>query len=78
MESSAIADSATRLDLPMLTVRMISDGLYESIPGIFTGRPRINEIPAAVGFAVRMLSLTRKLADRLEAVVRDIGNESET
>jgi adenosylhomocysteine nucleosidase len=71
MESESIARVCRRTNTPLLTVRMISDGINESIPEIFVRKkaPRVGELAEAIHFAGRMLRLTCKLADRLESVV---------
>jgi adenosylhomocysteine nucleosidase len=71
MESESIAGVCRRTNTPLLTVRMISDGINENIPEIFIRRkaPRAGELGDAIRFAIRMLRLTGKLADRLESVV---------
>jgi len=55
-----------------VTARMISDAMDEAIPAVFTHQKvsRLNDLHGATGFAARMLRLTGKLADRLEALVK--------
>jgi len=67
MESAAIAGVCDRHRLPLITVRMISDGRDEAIPAIFTGGKvrHLRDAVAAVRFVLRMLRLTRLLADQL-------------
>jgi len=74
MESKAIAEVCQRTNTPLITVRMISDGINETIPSVFIRKklPRVAEVGEAVRFVVRMLRLTGKLADRLEEVVRSV------
>jgi nucleoside phosphorylase len=71
MESEIIAALCRRKQISLVTARMISDAIDETIPGIFLGKKvsRINDLSHAVVFAARMLRLTEKLADRLEALV---------
>jgi uridine phosphorylase len=68
MESAALAKLGEQLGLPVLTVRMISDKTVEAIPALFRGESRRSPraLTEAIFFAVRMLKLTRMLADRLE------------
>jgi adenosylhomocysteine nucleosidase len=71
MESETIAGLGRRKGISLVTARMISDAIDEPIPAIFTQKKvsRLSDVQGAVGFAVRMLQLTGKLADRLEALV---------
>ena len=72
MESEAIAELCRRQGLRLVTARMISDGIDEAIPEVFTRRKlsRLSDLGHAAIFAARMLRLTVELADRLEALVR--------
>jgi adenosylhomocysteine nucleosidase len=72
MESEAIADLCRRKGLRLVTARMISDGIDEAIPEVFTRRKlsRLSDLGHGAIFAARMLRLTAELADRLEALVR--------
>jgi adenosylhomocysteine nucleosidase len=72
MESEAIADLCRRKGLRLVTARMISDGIDESIPEVFTRRKlsRFSDLGHGAIFAARMLRLTAELADRLEGLVR--------
>lgn len=72
MESETIAGLCRRKRVSLVTARMISDAIDEAIPAIFTQKKvsRLSDVHGAVGFAARMLQLTGKLADRLEALVR--------
>jgi nucleoside phosphorylase len=76
MESEIIADLCRRKQISMVTARMISDAIDETIPGIFVGRKvaGLRDLSDAAVFAARMLQLTEKLADRLEALVGTLGN----
>jgi hypothetical protein len=60
-----------RKGMSLVTARMISDAIDEAIPAVFTQRKvsRLSDLHGAVGFVARMLSLTGRLADRLEALV---------
>jgi nucleoside phosphorylase len=71
MESAPIAAVCQRHQVPLVTARMISDRREESIPGIFIGvKPRnLADVVAGARFAVRMLYLTRVLADRLTRLI---------
>jgi nucleoside phosphorylase len=71
MESSAIAAVCDRYQTPLITARMISDARDESIPAIFVGGKLRNakEAVEAGQFAVRMVGLTRRLADRLTRLI---------
>ena len=71
MESGAVANVCKRKKTPVVTVRMISDAIDEAIPRVFTQKklPRVSEIGDATAFAARMLRLTARLADRLEALI---------
>lgn len=71
MESEIIADLCRRKQISLVTARMISDAIDETLPALFTrGKvSRLSDLGDAVGFAARMLRLTGKLADRLEALV---------
>lgn len=75
MESQIIADLCRRKQVPMVAGRMISDGINETIPSIFVGGKisRAKDLSDAVVFAARMLRLTERLADRLEALVGTLG-----
>ena len=72
MESETIAGLCRRKGISLVTARMISDAIDEAIPAIFTQKKvsRLSDFHGAVGFAARMLQLTGKLADRLEALTR--------
>jgi nucleoside phosphorylase len=72
MESKAIASVCERYQVPLITARMISDGRDESIPTIFVGGKLrgAREAIEAGRFALRMLRLTRLLADRLTELIR--------
>jgi nucleoside phosphorylase len=76
MESEIIADLCRRKQISLVTARMISDAINETIPGIFVGRKvaSLRDLSDAAVFAARMLGLTEKLADRLEALVGTLGN----
>jgi nucleoside phosphorylase len=71
MESGAIATVCDRYQIPLITARMISDGRDERIPAIFIGGKPGNakDVIEAGQFAVRMLHLTRLLADRLTQLI---------
>jgi nucleoside phosphorylase len=68
MESEKIADLCRRKGISLLTARMISDAIDEKIPAIFSKRKfsGFKDLGDAAVFAVRMLRLTGKLAERLE------------
>ena len=72
MESETIAELCRRKGIPLVTARMISDAIDEAIPAVFTQKKisRLSDVHGAVGFAARMLQLTGKLADRLDALVK--------
>jgi nucleoside phosphorylase len=76
MESEGIADLCRRKGISLVTARMISDTIDEAIPAVFTQKKisRLRDVYGAVGFAARMLQLTGKLADRLEALVKNCGD----
>jgi nucleoside phosphorylase len=80
MESEIIADLCRRKQISMVTGRMISDAINETIPGIFVGRKvaGLRDLGDAAVFAARMLRLTEKLADRLEPLVGTLGNTAGT
>jgi nucleoside phosphorylase len=71
MESETIAGLCRRKGISLVTARMISDAIDEAIPAVFTQRKvsRLSDLHGAAGFVARMLSLTGRLADRLEALV---------
>jgi nucleoside phosphorylase len=75
MESKTIAAVCDRYQIPLVTARMISDGRDESIPTIFVGGKlrSAREAIEAGRFALRMLRLTRLLADRLTRLIRVIA-----
>jgi nucleoside phosphorylase len=74
MESEAIAGLCRRKGISLVTARMISDAIDEVIPAVFTKKQisRLSDVRGAVGFAARMLRLTGKLADRLEALAEKL------
>jgi nucleoside phosphorylase len=74
MESETIAGLCRQKGIPLVTARMISDAINEAIPAIFTQKKvsRLSDVHGAVGFAARMLKLTGKLADRLEALAKQL------
>jgi adenosylhomocysteine nucleosidase len=74
MESETIAALCHGKGIPLVTARMISDAIDEAIPAVFTqGKvSRLTDLNGAAGFAARMLRLTGKLADRLEALAREL------
>jgi nucleoside phosphorylase len=76
MESEIIADLCRRKQITMVTGRMISDAINETIPSIFVGGKisSVRDLSDAAVFAARMLRLTERLADRLEALVATLGN----
>jgi nucleoside phosphorylase len=80
MESEIIADLCRRKQISMVTARMISDAIDETIPGIFVGKKvaGLKDLSDAAVFAARMLRLTGKLADRLEALVGTLGSTAGT
>jgi nucleoside phosphorylase len=80
MESEMMADLCRRKQISMVTARMISDAIDETIPGIFVGRKiaGFGDLSDAAFFAARMLRLTERLADRLEALVGALGNTAGT
>jgi nucleoside phosphorylase len=71
MESRSIAAVCDRHQIPLITARMISDGRDERIPPVFIdGRARnAKEALEAGQFALRMLRLTGRLADRLTQLI---------
>ncbi len=75
MESAKVTDICRKLGVPLITARMISDRSDESIPGVFLGKgiQRRKDFPEAIGFAVRMMSLRRRLAERLVGLMRALG-----
>ncbi|MFY9987317.1 MAG: hypothetical protein WAM44_21140 [Chthoniobacterales bacterium] len=79
MESEAIASLCRRKGIPLVTARMISDAIDEAIPAIFSKRKfsGLKDLGDATVFAARMLRLTGKLADRLEALVRALPRSGE-
>jgi nucleoside phosphorylase len=74
MESETIAGLCRRKGISLVTARMISDAIDEAIPAVFTQKKvsRLSDVQGAVGFAARMLRLTGKLADRLEALAGEL------
>ena len=76
MESEIIADLCRRKQISMVTGRMISDAINETIPSIFVGGKisSVKDLSDAAVFAARMWRLTERLADRLEALVGTLGN----
>jgi nucleoside phosphorylase len=80
MESEIIADLCRRKQISMVTARMISDAIDETIPGIFVGKKvaGLKDLSDAAVFAARMLRLTGKLADRLESLVGTLGSTAGT
>lgn len=79
MESAEIANLCHRKGIPLVTARMISDAIDEAIPAIFSRRrfSGLKDLGDATVFAARMLRLTGKLADRLEALVRALPRDRE-
>jgi nucleoside phosphorylase len=73
MESKKIADLCRRKGISLVTARMISDAIDEAIPAVFTQQKvsRLSDLRGAASFAARMLQLTGKLADRLEALLEN-------
>jgi nucleoside phosphorylase len=71
MESIAIATVCDRHQIPLITARMISDSRDENIPSVFIGGKlrSVKDAVAAGEFALRMLRLTRLLADRLTRLI---------
>jgi nucleoside phosphorylase len=80
MESEIIAGLCRRKQITMVTGRMISDAINETIPSIFVGGKisSVKDLSDAAVFAARMLRLTERLADRLEALVGTLGNTAGT
>ncbi len=80
MESEIIAELCRRKQISWLQARMISDAINETIPRYLSaGRFRgLKDLSDAAVFAARMLRLTERLADRLEALVGTLGNTAET
>jgi nucleoside phosphorylase len=80
MESEIIADLCRRRQLSMVTARMISDAINETIPSIFVGGKisSVKDLSDAAAFAARMLRLTERLADRLETLVGTLGSTAGT
>jgi nucleoside phosphorylase len=80
MESEIIADLCRRKQITMVTGRMISDAINETIPSIFVGGKisSVKDLSDAAVFAARMLRLTERLAGRLEALVGTLGNTAGT
>ena len=80
MESEIIADLCRRKQLSMVTGRMISDAISETIPSIFVGGKisSLKDLSDAAVFAARMLRLTGRLADRLETLVGTLGSTAGT
>jgi nucleoside phosphorylase len=74
MESETIAGLCRSKGISLVTARMISDAIDEAIPAVFTQKKvsRLSDVHGAVGFAARMLQLTGKLADRLEALAGEV------
>ncbi|MBV9877672.1 MAG: hypothetical protein JO025_23295 [Verrucomicrobia bacterium] len=74
MESETIAGLCRQKGISLVTARMISDAINEAIPAVFTQKKisRLSDVRGAVGFAARMLQLTGKLADRLEALIGEL------
>jgi adenosylhomocysteine nucleosidase len=72
MESETVAELCRRKGISLVTARMISDAIDEAIPAIFSKQKfsGFKDLGDAAVFAARMLRLTEKLADRLEALVR--------
>ena len=79
MESVEIANLCRRKAIPLVTARMISDAIDEAIPAIFSKRKfsGLKDLGDATVFAARMLRLTGKLADRLEALVGALPRSGE-
>jgi nucleoside phosphorylase len=79
MESEAIATLCRGKGIPLVAARMISDAIDEAIPAIFSKRKfsGLKDLGDATVFAARMLRLTGKLADRLEALVRALPRSCE-
>ena len=75
MESEIVSDLCRRKQISMVAARMISDAINETVPGIFIGKKisRLKDLSDAAVFAARMLRLTERLADRLEALVGAIS-----
>ena len=80
MESEIIADLCRRKQISMVAGRMISDAINETIPSIFVGGKiwTVKDLSDAAVFAARMLRLTERLADRLEALVAALRNTAGT
>jgi nucleoside phosphorylase len=71
MESEMIANLCRRRRVSLVTIRMLSDAIDETIPALFTGKKvsKVSDLTDAAIFAARMLRLTEKLADRLEELI---------
>jgi hypothetical protein len=71
MESALVAAVCRELSVPFVSARMISDRYDEGIPRVFLGKGigQMKDISDAIGFAIRMMVLRRRLADRLAALI---------
>ena len=74
MESARFAEICRKLSVPLITARMVSDSYDERIPRIFLGKGvgGPSDLLDAIRFAVRMISLRRRLADRLTGLIAQI------
>ncbi|MBV8330267.1 MAG: hypothetical protein JOZ61_07350 [Verrucomicrobia bacterium] len=74
MESARLAEICRKLSVPFITARMVSDSYDERIPRIFLGKGvgGLPDLLDAIRFAVRMISLRQRLADRLTGLIAQI------
>jgi nucleoside phosphorylase len=74
MESARLAEICRKLSIPFITARMVSDSYNERIPRIFLGKGvgGLADLLDAVRFAARMISLRRRLADRVAGLIAQI------
>jgi len=79
MESDRVATVCQTFSFPFVTARMVSDRSDEAIPGLFIGKGicQVRDIFDAAQFAVRMLRLRKKFADRLETLIEKGGRIAE-
>jgi nucleoside phosphorylase len=71
MESARLAEICGRLSVRFITARMVSDSCDERIPGLFLGKGirQLSDLFDAIRFGGRMISLRRRLADRVAELI---------
>ena len=75
MESAGVSRICAGQGVPILVARMVSDAVDQEIPGLILGRTlrHPSELVDVARFVVRMLSLRRRLAQRLSKLIRQFA-----